>query len=67
MHAIYMYIPKYNQHSPQNITYMHVFSDDLLSLDKKLLCSSVGKTTPLTCFDSKTPYSAPLRDNCTHS
>lgn len=46
---------------------MYVFIPEPLPLDKKLMCFSLGKTTPLPCFDNKTEYSALLGVNNTHS
>lgn len=40
-----IYTPKYNLLSPDNVSYMCVFRDDCLSVDKQLVCSSLGKIT----------------------
>lgn len=40
---MYTYIPNYNLLSLNNITSMHIFSDDLFKIDNQLLRSSLGK------------------------
>lgn len=41
--CIFLYIPKYNLFSPYNVTCMRVFRTELLALDNRLVCSSLGR------------------------
>lgn len=43
---VYSYIPKSNSFNPYNAPCMCVLGADSLALDKQLVCSPLGKTTP---------------------